>query len=157
MTKRSWLKGPPAVHPFENLCTGWKVHFGCMAEWHGILFCCSFKVVLNWRHWFLKQFFIKKHHTGPCSVTVARSATNWEVTGSNPVVDVDRCCLSPNGFEGASLLNFLLEKIVPGPCGATATRSACNREVAGLNPVTVKLHLFWLIHPQTELSWSFLT
>ena len=113
---------------------------------------CPFKVVLKWLHWFLKQFFIKKRYTGPCSVTVVRSATNWEVTGSNPVVDVDRCCLSPNGFEGASLLNFLLEKIVPGPCGATVTRSACNREIAGSNPVTVKLHLFWLIHPQTELS-----
>ena len=142
-----------------------KCHFFsvcCNRETFSFIILVTAKYVLlklfwNWRHWFLKQFLIKKHHTGPCSVTVARSATNWEVTGSNPVMDVDRCCLSPNGFEGASLLNFLLEKIVPGLCGAMVARSACNREVAGLNPVTVKLHLFWLIHPQTELSWSFLT
>ena len=40
---------------------------------------------------------------------VARPATSLEVAGSNPVVGVDRCGLSPNGLDGRTLSFELFE------------------------------------------------
>ena len=65
-------------------------------------------VILYSSNWVLHKlslltFFYFDIHTSSCGATVALSATDREVAGSNPAVDFDRCGLSPDELEVRTL------------------------------------------------------